>query len=110
MPDLELHWISWGNVEWGRSLWSLESESCASAVLRAVVGFFFFFFISAHTGAVLLHSILSCGVMDLLPAAYGTGCTESARALFPPQPTQNILKYMQANAASSVHHSKVEYL
>lgn len=82
--------------------------SCASAVLRAVVGFFFFF--PAHTGAVLLHSILSCGVMDLLPAAYGTGCTESARALFRPQPTQNILKYMQANAASSAHHSKVEYL
>lgn len=69
-----------------------------------------FFFFPAHTGAVLLHSILSCGVMDLLPAAYGPGCTESARALFPPQSTQNILKYMQANAVSSVHHSKVEYL
>ena len=35
----------------------------------------------AHIGALLLHSGLSCRVMDLLPAAYGTGCTESAQAV-----------------------------
>lgn len=32
-----------------------------------------------NVGALLLHSVLSRGVMDPLPAACGTGCTESAR-------------------------------
>lgn len=58
---------------WIGSLWSLEcgvvEVQCSALCL-------------AHIGALLLHSILSCRVIDLLPAAYCTSCTESAQAAF----------------------------
>lgn len=49
----------------------------------------------AHIEALLLHSILSCRVMDLLPAAHGTGCTESSLAVFHSQ--HKNLQYILAN-------------
>lgn len=53
---------------------SLESGVCGVVEVQCSALCF------AHIGALLLHSSLSCRVMDLLPAAYGTGCTESAQA------------------------------
>ncbi len=62
-----------GKCEWGRSVWSLE---CRVVEVQCSALCF------AHIGALLLHSSLSCRVMDLFFAAYGTGCTESAQTGF----------------------------
>lgn len=72
VPDLVLHRICWRNVN-GEGVWSVE---CGVVEVQCSAVCF------AHTGALLLHSSLSCRVMDLLPAAYGTRCTESAQAVF----------------------------
>lgn len=61
-----------GNVSGDGSLSSLEFVQCGVVEVRCSA------LCLAHNEALLLHSLLSHRVMDLLSAACGTSCTESA--------------------------------
>lgn len=83
-----------GKCEWGRSPWSQESG--VVEVQRSALCL-------AHIGPLLPHSALSCRVMDLLPAACGTGCTESAQGRQVSTANTKHLKYIQANIYSLLY-------